>query len=238
MEHCDLETRYKRHLMLPQVGKEGQLRLLGSRAVIIGAGGLGSPVAMYLAAAGVGHIDLIDNDTVDTSNLQRQIIHFTGDVGHNKVTSAKEKLQQLNPGIEVTAHSCHFNPDNARQLIAGCNVVVDCTDNQASKFLINDVCVGAGIPLVHGAINMFQGNVMTILPGCATLRDLFPGPSQNPDPSDRYGVLGAIAGIIGTIQAAEAIKVILGIGEPLTNQVLTLDALTMTFTKFKINPRH
>lgn len=238
MEHCDLETRYKRHLMLPQVGKEGQLRLLDSRAVIIGAGGLGSPVAMYLAAAGVGHIGIIDSDTVDTSNLQRQIIHFTGDVGREKVVSAQEKLQQLNPGIEVTAHSCHFNPDNARQLIAGCNVVVDCTDNQASKFLINDVCVGAGIPLVHGAINMFQGNVMTILPGCATLRDLFPGPSQNPDPSDRYGVLGAIAGIIGTIQAAEAIKVILGIGEPLTNQVLTLDALTMTFTKFKINPRH
>lgn len=235
MKHCDLDTRYRRHLMLPEVGIDGQLRLLQSRAAIIGAGGLGSPVALYLAAAGVGHINIVDGDCVDVSNLQRQIIHNTNDVSRQKVVSASEKLNAINPDVEVTPIPVKLDASNAAAILDGCDVVIDCTDNAASRFLINDVCVADGRLLVHGAINRFSGNVMTIAPGHATLRDLFPMPPQNPMPSSHYGVLGVVAGIIGTIQAAEALKTLLGLGELLTDQVLTFDALTMSFTKFKIN---
>lgn len=235
MKYCDFDMRYRRHLMLPEVGADGQQRLLQSRVAIIGAGGLGSPVALYLAAAGVGHINIVDGDHVDISNLQRQIIHNSNDIGCLKTESAKEKIHNLNPDVEVTTFPTLFNSDNANTILNGCDVAIDCTDNATSRFLINDTCVSINLPLVHGAINSFSGNVMTIIPGCANLRDLFPTPPQSPAPSHNYGVLGVIAGIIGTIQAAEALKILLGIGELLTNQVLTFDALTMSFTKFKIN---
>lgn len=236
MKPCDFETRYRRHLMLPEIGADGQRVLLQSRAAIIGAGGLGSPVALYLAAAGVGHINIVDGDNVDISNLQRQIIHNSNDIGNLKVESAREKINNLNPDVEVVTFPTRLNADNAAEILDNCNVIIDCTDNAASRFLINDICVEKGLPLVHGAINRFSGNVMTIIPGCANLRDLFPSQPESPAPSDNYGVLGVIAGIIGTIQTAEALKILLGIGELLINQVLTFDALTMSFTKFKINP--
>lgn len=228
------EQRYKRHLMLPQVGRDGQQRLLQSRILIIGAGGLGSPVALYLAAAGVGNLGIVDSDKVDLSNLQRQILHNTNDIGRDKTASAKEKINLLNPDVTVTAYNTFFNANNAHDLLRDYDIAIDCTDNVESKFLINDLCVDAHKPLVHGAINQFSGNVMTITPGNASLRDLFDMPPQSPRPASEYGVLGAIAGIIGTIQATETLKLALGIGELLENQVLTFDALTMTFSKFKI----
>ena len=233
----DFQQRYKRHLMLPQVGEEGQRKLCGSSVAIIGAGGLGSPVALYLAAAGVGHLRIIDNDRVDLSNLQRQVIHATCDTGREKAVSAKEKLSAINPTIEVESVCGYFSPENAAALLQGCDMAIDATDNMESKFLINDSCVALGLPFVHGAINQFSGNVMTVLPGTATLRDLFPSPPSEMKASSSYGVLGVIPGIIGSIQAAEALKCILGIGDLLVNKVLTFDALTMTFSKFNIAHR-
>ncbi len=229
--------RYKRHLMLPQVGEVGQHKLCDSSIAIIGAGGLGSPVALYLAAAGVGHLRIIDSDRVDLSNLQRQVIHTTDDIEKKKVVSAKEKIKAINPDVEVESVCEYFSHENAATLLDGCDLAIDATDNLESKFLINDSCVALNKPFVHGAINQFSGNVMTVLPGTATLRDLFPTPPADMKASSSYGVLGVIPGIIGSIQAAEALKYVLGIGELLVNKVLTFDALTMTFCKFNISPR-
>ena len=230
------EERYGRQTMLPQVGLEGQRKLSKSRILVIGAGGLGSPVALYLAAAGIGLIGIVDDDNVDLSNLQRQVLHNTGDIGTPKAASAKEKISLLNPGIKVIAHHARFNADTASRILGdGYDAVIDCTDNPASKFLVNDICVEAGIPLVHGAINQFSGNVMTIVSDSATLRDLFGTPP--PTSSQPIGTFGAIAGIIGSIQAAEAIKLQLGIGNLLVNRVLTFDALSMTCSVFRIPPQ-
>jgi molybdopterin/thiamine biosynthesis adenylyltransferase len=228
------QERYKRNLLLPELGEEGQEKLLKSRVLIIGAGGLGSPVALYLAAAGVGTLGIVDSDCLDLSNLQRQILHTTADVGRHKVDSAREHINALNPDVKVVTYYTYFNKDTADQIIAGYDIVVDATDNSQSKFFINDVCVAAGKPLVHGAINQFSGNVMTILPGTANYRDLFDKQPQNPASSATYGLLGAIPGIIGTIQATEVLKFLIGTGELLTNQILHIDAKTMTFAKFKI----
>lgn len=233
----NFHQRYKRHLMLPQVGEEGQRKLCNSSIAIIGAGGLGSPVALYLAAAGIGHLRIIDNDRVDLSNLQRQVIHTTGDVDKEKAISAKEKLAAINPDVEVESVCEYFSTENASALLNGCDIAIDATDNLGSKFLINDSCVALGLPFVHGAINQFSGNVMTVLPGTATLRDLFPSATSDMKTSSCDGVLGAIPGIIGSIQAAEALKYVLGIGELLVNKVLTFDALTMTFCKFNVTHR-
>lgn len=236
-DNDNFNQRYKRHLMLPQVGEDGQRKLCGSSIAIIGAGGLGSPVALYLAAAGVGHLRIIDSDRVDLSNLQRQIIHSANDIGKEKVVSAKEKLAAINPDVKVESVFEYFSRENAASMLDGCDLAIDATDNLESKFLINDSCVGLNMPFVHGAINQFSGNVMTVLPGTATLRDLFPTPPADMKASSSYGVLGVIPGIIGSIQAAEALKYLLGIGELLVNKVLTFDALTMTFCKFNIYPR-
>ena len=228
------QERYKRNLLLPQVGSEGQQRLLNSRVLIIGAGGLGSPVALYLAAAGVGTIGIVDSDRLDLSNLQRQVLHTTADVGRPKVDSARDHITALNPDVRVVTYYCFFGPDNAQSILADYEIVVDATDNSQSKFFINDACVKAGKPLVHGGINQFSGNVMTILPGTATYRDLFGNQPKNPVPSSTYGLLGAIPGTIGTIQATEVLKFMLGTGSLLVNQVLHYDAATMTFTRFRI----
>ena len=232
------QARYARHLSLEQVGEEGQLKLSRGSVLVVGAGGLGSPVAFYLAAAGVGRIGLIDGDVVDVSNLQRQILHSTPDVGRPKVESAAEKLRLLNPGVEVVEMHRLLTPGNAREIFSGYDFIVDATDNIEVKFLINDTCVEMGKPFPYGGIQKFEGQTMTYLPGHASCRDLFgdidPGAVVKSAPR---GPFGAIAGMLGTIQAAEAMKYLLGIGQLLTDRLLRFDALSMRFTEVRVNPR-
>lgn len=224
-------TRYARHLLLSEVGEKGQERLLKGSVLVIGAGGLGSPIALYLAAAGVGTIGIADADLVDSSNLQRQVIHFTPDVGKPKVISARQKMQAINPDCTVTTYQQWVVADNITQLIDGYDFVIDATDNFAAKFLINDACVLAEKPYSHGGILKFDGQTMTVLPGSACYRCLFPEPPpQEVIPAcSRAGVFGVLPGVIGTIQATEALKYLLGIGELLTGRLLTYDALRMRF---------
>ena len=228
------EERYKRHLQLPEVGEEGQKKISESKVLIVGVGGLGSPVAYYLAAAGVGLIGIIDNDKVDASNLQRQIIHSTKDIGREKVYSAEEKLKAMNPDVEIVSYKKYFDESTARDIVKEYDIVVDATDNSKSKFFINDVCVEMGKPLVHGAINQFTGNVMTILPGTSNYRTIFEEQPTETLPSSTYGVLGVVPGVIGCIQATDVLKYILGIGELLIDQILTFDARTMDFNKYRL----
>lgn len=235
-------TRYSRHILLPEVGGKGQQKISRSRILIIGAGGLGSPAALYLAAAGVGTLGLIDHDVVDLSNLQRQVIHHTPDIGRLKVQSAQEKIQALNPDVAVVMHEESLVAANAIELIRGYDVVIDGVDNFPAKFLINDACYFAGKPLVHGGILRFEGRVTTIVPGqSACYRCVF---RQPPPPGlvascQEAGVLGVLAGIIGTLQASEALKLILGIGRPLTDRLLDFDAQNSSFREIAVrrNPR-
>jgi adenylyltransferase/sulfurtransferase len=229
-------TRYSRHILLPEVGGKGQKKIAKAKILIVGAGGLGSPAAFYLAAAGVGTIGLIDSDAVDLSNLQRQIIHYTPDVGRSKVLSAKEKIQALNPDVQVVMHEERFVADNALKLVAGYDVVIDGVDNFPAKFLINDACVLGGKPLVHGGILRFDGRVTTILPGkSACYRCVFkqPPPAGLVASCQEAGVIGALAGVIGTLQATEALKIVLGIGRPLTDRLLDYDAKKASFREIK-----
>lgn len=224
--------RYSRHILLEQVGVEGQARLLGSRVLIIGAGGLGSPAALYLAAAGVGTIGIVDSDVVELSNLQRQVIHFTQDLDRSKVDSAADTMKRINPDVAVRAHKQCVKADNVRGLLDGYDFVIDGVDNFPTKFLINDACVMMGIPFSHGGILRFTGQTMTVVPGgSACYRCVFrtPPPGNAVPTCSQAGVLGAIAGMLGTIQAAEALKFITGAGKPLTDSLLTFDALTMAF---------
>ena len=234
--------RYSRHILLPEVGGRGQKTLLSSRVLIIGAGGLGSPAALYLAAAGVGKIGLVDMDVVDLSNLQRQIIHTTDDLDHPKVDSAREKIEALNPDVSVETYNDALNASNARSIVSGYDVILDGTDNFPAKFLINDLAVLAKRPLVHGGILRFVGQVLTILPGTsACYRCLFrePPPAGSVPTCSEAGVLGVIAGVIGTIQATEVLKILLGKGDLLTNRLMTYDALTTTFRPVSVrrNPK-
>lgn len=226
--------RYKRHLLLPEVGEAGQMKLLDSRVLIVGAGGLGSPVALYLAAAGVGTLGLVDFDKVDLSNLQRQIIHTTNDVGRLKTDSASAKIAALNPDVKTIAVNTRFDRNNAEKIVADYDMIVDATDSLETKYLINDTCVEQNRPYVHGAINQFTGNVMTVLPGSACYRCVFPEVRAE-KPSAAYGIFGAIAGIAGTIQAAEVVKVITRCGTPLTNRLLTFDAASMNFFTLNVD---
>lgn len=225
------QQRYKRNIQLPEIGIEGQQKIAAARVLIIGIGGLGSPVALYLAAAGVGTLGLMDFDNVDITNLQRQIIHYTPDIDTPKVDSAKKKLRQLNPDIRLVTYQQLFNADNAQQIVNEYDILVDATDNSTAKFFINDIAVKYRKPLVHGAINQFSGVVMTILPNHANYRDLFPEEPTSTPPSSDYGILGAIAGTIGTIQATEVLKLITNSGAPLTDTLLIYDALKMEFQK-------
>ena len=231
--------RYSRHILLREVGVEGQERIRQGKVLIVGLGGLGSPVALYLAAAGVGTIGLVDGDRVDLSNLQRQVIHSTPDVGRLKVESAREKLLRLNPGVQVHVHANFLSAENALELIRPYDFIVDGTDNFPVKFLINDACVMAGKPFSHGGILRFQGQTFTHLPGSACYRCLFkePPPAGAVPTSSQAGVLGAIAGMLGTIQAAEVLKYFTGVGELLTNRLLTFDAKTMVFHTIKVSKR-
>ena len=227
--------RYSRHILLQDVGVEGQEKIRSGKVLVVGAGGLGSPIALYLAAAGVGTIGIVDGDVVDMSNLQRQIIHFTPDVGRPKVESAKEKIEQLNPNVKVITHKEFLMADNALDIVKDYDFVVDATDNFPVKFLINDACVMAGKPFSHGGILRFEGQTFTHLPGTACYRCLFPAPPPaNAVPtSSQAGVLGAIAGMLGTIQAAEVLKYLTGVGELLTDRLLSFNARTMDFRTIK-----
>jgi len=218
---------------------EGQEKILNSKVLIIGAGGLGAPIALYLAAAGVGTIGIVDFDTVDLSNLQRQVIHFTDDVGKLKVDSAKTKMNLINPNVKVNAYNEFLNSKNILPIIKEYDFIIDGTDNFASKFLINDACVKEKKPYSHGGILRFEGQTMTVLPGeSACYRCVFNAPPpENAVPTcSQAGVLGAIAGMLGTIQAAEALKFITGIGDLLTNRLLTFDAKNMNFRNIKLHP--
>lgn len=225
--------RYSRHLLLDGFGLEGQQRLLDARVLIVGMGGLGSPIALYLAAAGVGTLGLVDGDTVSLTNLQRQIIHGTPDVGRSKVDSAAESIIRVNPEVKVEKHELFLNEDNALDIIRGYDFVVEGSDNFSAKYLVNDACVMLGKPFCIGGINRYAGQVMTHRPGTACYRCLFPEPPAREDVETcaMVGVLGTIAGMLGTVQATEVVKCIAGVGEPLYNQLLTFDALTMQWDK-------
>ena len=227
--------RYARHLTLSEIGEQGQKRLRGGAVLVIGAGGLGSPAAFYLAAAGVGRLGLADSDVVETSNLQRQLLHATPDVGRRKVESAIEKLQALNPHVRLRAHAERFSPSNAKRILHDYGFVVDATDNFASKFLIADVCHRARKPYSHAGILRFLGQTMTVYPGVtACYRCVFAAPPDESAGLRPQGPLGAVPGVIGAIQATEAIKYLLGVGELLTNTLLVYEALAMTFRRVTV----
>ena len=231
--------RYSRHILLQDVGVEGQEKIMNARVLVVGAGGLGAPVALYLAAAGIGTIGIVDADVVDLSNLQRQVIHFTKDVGVPKVKSAEEKIKAINPDVKVETYYKFLDSSNALDIIKEYDFIVDGTDNFPVKFLINDACVMAGKPFSHGGILRFNGQTFTHLPGTACYRCMFkePPPVGAVPTCSQAGVLGAIAGMLGTIQAAETLKYFTGIGELLTNRLLTFDAKTMQFRTVPVRHR-
>ncbi len=229
--------RYSRHIILPEVGGKGQKKLLESKVFLVGAGGLGSPAAFYLAAAGIGKIGISDNDDVDFSNLQRQILHSTKDVGHPKVQSAKETLESLNPDIEVVPYTERLNSENIIDIIKDYDVILDGSDNFPTRYLVNDACVMLGKPLSHGSIFRFDGQATTILPGkgpCYRCLYETPPPPDLVPSCQEAGVLGIIAGIIGVVQATEVIKLRLGKGKLLNGKLLLYDSLNMDFKKLNI----
>jgi len=233
----DAKRRYARHLTLPEVGAEGQARLAATSVLVVGAGGLGSPVALYLAAAGVGRLGLVDADKVELSNLQRQVLYGDATLGARKVTAAAARLADLNPLVRVEPHDLRLTSHNAREVLAGYDIVVDGTDNFPTRYLLNDACVQLGKPLVYGSIFRFEGQV-TVFDARSgpCYRCLFPAP---PPPElapscAEGGVLGVLPGLVGTLQASEAIKLALGIGEPLVGRLLTVDALTCRFLELRV----
>lgn len=230
--------RYSRQIILEGVGGAGQERLLSSKVLIVGAGGLGAPAALYLAAAGVGEIGIIDYDKVDLTNLQRQIIHHTADIGIEKVNSAKAKIQAINPEVTVQTYQMRVNAENVPEIIRQYDFVIDGTDNFPAKFLINDACYFEKVPFSHAGILQFDGQLITVLPGETTCyRCIFrsPPPEGAVPSCSQAGVLGVLTGVIGTLQATEAVKYLLGIGDLLTSTLLTYNALTMEFRKIRLN---
>jgi molybdopterin/thiamine biosynthesis adenylyltransferase len=228
--------RYSRHLIMPNVGSRGQRALIDAKVLIIGAGGLGSPVALYLALAGVGNIGIVDFDTVDVSNLQRQILHTDSDVGKRKVESAKETLLAHNPDVNVITHEEPINSSNAFKIMENYDIVINGADNFATRYLANDAAYLLKKPLVDGAILIFDGQATTYIPGKGCYRCIFPDP---PPPGEvpscaEAGVIGALPGLVGSIQALETIKLILGIGETLSGRMLLIEALSMEFREIKI----
>ena len=234
----DQRNRYARHISLPEIGEKGQQKLLDSRVVIIGAGGLGSPAALYLAAAGIGTIGVVDMDTVEESNLQRQILHKTETLGENKVDSAEKALSALNSDVNIITYNMRLNEDNAIGIIQDYDVVVDGTDNFPTRYLINDASVKTGTPVVHGSIFQHEGQVTVFEPkNGPTYRDIFPEPPQSDSVPNctEAGVLGVLPGIVGTIQALETIKLILEMGKGLSGRLIVFDALEMSFHEYKID---
>jgi len=236
----DAKERYSRHILMPNVGEKGQLKLLNSRVLCIGAGGIGSPVSMYLAAAGVGYLGIVDHDVVDRSNLQRQILHAENTIGQPKVESAKQRLTGLNPSINVIAHKTHINMENVDDILKDYDIVVDGSDNIPTRYLVNDACVKLGLPNVHGAVFRFEGQVTVFWPShpeqpAPCYRCLFPNPStQNVVSCSQAGVLGVLPGVIGLLQAVETVKIILELGKPLLGRMLYYDALAASFHQLKL----
>ena len=238
---AEARERYARHLVIPEVGEAGQLKLLDSRVLLVGAGGLGSPAALYLAAAGVGTLGVVDHDLVDRSNLQRQILHTEDRIGTPKVESARTAIQALNPSVQVVDYPTRLDSRNVEQIFTGFDVVVDGSDNFPTRYLVNDACVKLGIPNVHGSVYRFEGQVTVFWPGYPQYagpcyRCLYPEP---PPPElapscAEAGVLGVLPGVIGLLEAVEAIKLLLGIGEPLVGRLLWYDALHAHFTELRI----
>ncbi len=234
---AEQRNRYKRHLLLPEVGVEGQTKLLGSKVLMLGAGGLGSPAALYLAAAGVGTIGIVDMDDVDASNLQRQILHNTERIGDRKVDSAKKTLTLLNPDVNVITYDTRLDASNIIEIITGYDVIVDGADNFPSRYLLNDASVKLGIPVVHGSIFRFEGMVSVFHPlDGPTYRDMVPEPppAELAPSCAEAGVLGVLPGIVGSIQALEVIKLLLNLGEGLIGRILSIDTTDMSFRTFKL----
>ena len=236
----DQVNRYSRHIIMGDVGSKGQRNLLQAKALIVGAGGLGSPSAIYLALAGVGTIGIVDFDIVEISNLQRQILHHTSDIGRPKLESARDNINSYNPDTNVVLHEVRLESDNAREIISQYDLVINGADNFATRYLVNDACYLEGKPLVDGSILIFDGQATLFLPGQGCYRCLFPEP---PPPGlvpncAEAGVLGALTGLVGSIQATEALKHFLGIGESLVSRLLLIDALSMSFreVRLKRNP--
>jgi len=232
--------RYSRHIIMSDVGSKGQRALMGAKALIIGAGGLGSPSAIYLSLAGVGTVGIVDFDVVELSNLQRQVLHHTADVGRPKVQSAIDNIKAYNPDVNVVVHETRLESDNAMEIIGQYDLVINGADNFATRYLVNDACYLLNKPLIDGSILIFDGQATVFLPGEGCYRCLFPSP---PPPGmvpncAEAGVLGALTGLVGSIQATEALKHILGIGESLSSRLLLIDALSMTFreVRLKRNP--
>ena len=237
----DQVKRYSRHIIMGDVGSKGQRALMGSKALIIGAGGLGSPSAIYLSLAGVGTVGIVDFDVVELSNLQRQVLHHTADVGRPKVQSAVDNIKAYNPDVNVVVHETRLESDNAIEIISQYDLVINGADNFATRYLVNDACYLLNKPLVDGSILIFDGQATVFLPGEGCYRCLFPSP---PPPGmvpncAEAGVLGALTGLVGSIQATEALKYFLGIGESLSSRLLLIDALSMTFreVRLKKNPK-
>lgn len=234
--------RYSRHIILQEVGGTGQKKLREARVLVVGAGGLGSPAAYYLAAAGIGALGIVDSDVVDVSNLQRQILHRTADIGRKKVDSAEESIHALNPGVSVEKHCVRLDKSNVTEIVSQYDVIIDGVDNFPSRYLLNDACHFARKPLVEAGVLQFLGQVMTIVPGTGPCyRCLFPEP---PPPGavpscQEAGVLGAVPGILGMLEATEAIKLILGIGKSLSGRLIIYEALSSTFREVAVrrNPR-
>ncbi len=228
--------RFSRHIIMPQVGSMGQRRLMDASVLLVGAGGLGSPLAMYLAAAGVGKIGIVDFDDVDITNLHRQLLHGMGDIGRPKVDSAEDTIREINPDAEIVKINKHINSENAMEIAEDFDILIDGTDNFPTRYLINDLGVLMNKPVVHGSIFMFDGQVTTFLPGQGCYRCLYPAP---PPPGmvpscAEAGVLGVLPGIVGSLMATEAIKLILDVGKPLVNRLLMVDALDMDMRTVKI----
>ncbi len=234
---AEQRNRYQRHLLLPEVGVEGQAKLLSSKVLMLGAGGLGSPSAMYLAAAGVGTIGIVDMDEVDASNLQRQILHNIDRIGDRKVDSAKKTLTMLNPDVNVVTYDTRLEASNILEIIKDYDVIVDGADNFPSRYLLNDASVKLGIPVVHGSIFRFEGMVTVFDPkNGPTYRDMvpLPPPAELAPSCAEAGVLGVLPGIVGSIQALETIKLILGLGDSLIGRILSVDTTEMSFRVFKL----
>jgi adenylyltransferase/sulfurtransferase len=228
--------RYSRQIILKEVGGKGQEKLLNSKVLVIGAGGLGSPVLLYLAAAGIGTLGIVDSDKVDITNLQRQVIHFTDDLKKEKVLSAKEKIEKINPDVHVITYNTRVDASNIREIIKEYDFIIDGTDNFPAKFLINDACYFEKKPYSHGGILRFQGQTMTYTPGNACYRCIFetPPPKGVIPSCSEAGIIGAMAGLLGVIQASEAIKYLLSTGELLTNKLLFVDILNLEFRVINI----
>lgn len=237
----DARERYARHLLLPEVGEEGQLKLMASKVLLIGAGGLGSPAAFYLAAAGVGTLGMVDHDVVDRSNLQRQILHADARVDTSKVASAREALESLNPRVKIVGYETRLESGNVDEIFSNYDVVVDGSDNLPTRYLINDACVKLGIPNIHAAVYRFEGQITVFWPaykkhrgGCYRCMFPEPPPPELAPSCAEIGVLGVLPGVLGVLQAVETIKVLLELGEPLVGRMLYYDALQGAFNQFKL----